>query len=69
MLTEEPELAHYAKDKGYLVTTNASKTGLGITLWPKQSDGVMTPIAFVSKFLTDTEKKLFNGDLETLAVV
>ena len=33
MLTEEPALAHYAKDKDNIVTTDASKTGLGITLW------------------------------------
>ena len=39
MLTEEPCLAHYAKDKENIVTTDASKTGLGITLWRKQSDG------------------------------
>ena len=32
MLTEGPCLAHYAKDKDNMVTTDASKTGLGITL-------------------------------------
>ena len=39
MLTEEPCLAHYAKDRENIVTTDVSKTGLGIPLWPKQSDG------------------------------
>ena len=39
MLTEGPCLAHYAKDKDNMVTTDASKTGLGITLWQKQDDG------------------------------
>ena len=39
MLTEEPALAHYAKDRDVIVTTDASKTGLGITLWQKQADG------------------------------
>ena len=33
MLTEEPALAHYAKDRDNIVTTDASKTGLVITLW------------------------------------
>ena len=37
MLTEKPCLAHYAKDRENIVTTDASKTGLGITLWQKQS--------------------------------
>ena len=36
MLTEGPSLAHYAKDKDNMVTTDASNTGLGITLWQKQ---------------------------------
>ena len=47
-LTEEPCLAHYAKDRENIVTTDASKTGLGITLWQKQSDGEIKPIAFGS---------------------
>ena len=32
MLTEGPCLAHYAKNKDNMETTDASKTGLGITL-------------------------------------
>ena len=32
MLTEGPCLAYYAKDKEKIVTTDASTTGLGITL-------------------------------------
>ena len=35
MLTKEPCLGHYAKDKENIVTTGASKTGIGITLWQK----------------------------------
>ena len=50
MLTEEPPLAHYAKDKDNIVATDASKTGLGITLWQKQADGELKPIAFGSRF-------------------
>ena len=39
MLTEEPALSHYAKDGDNIVTTDASETGLGITLWQRQADG------------------------------
>ena len=39
ILTEGPCLAHYAKDKDNIVTTDASTTGLGLTLWQKQDDG------------------------------
>ena len=60
MLIEEPCLAHYAKDRENIVTTDASKTGLGITLWQKQSDGEIKPIAFGSRYLNDSEKKLLN---------
>ena len=69
MLTEEPALAHYAKDKDNIVTTDASKTGLGITLWQKQVDGELKPIAFGSSFLNDTEKNYSIGEIELLAVV
>ena len=69
MLTEEPALAHYTKIKDNIVTTDASKTGLGITLWQKQADGELKPIAFGSRFLTDSEKNYSIGELELLAVV
>ena len=68
-LTEGPCLAHYAKDKDNIVTTDASTTGLGITLWQKQDDGNTKPIAFGSRYLNDTEKKYSIGELEILAVV
>ena len=69
MVTEGPCLAHYAKDKENIVTTDASTTGLGITLWQKQDDGNTKPIAFGSRYLNDTEKKYSIGELELLAVV
>ena len=68
-LTDKPCLAHYAKDKCYMVTTDASKTGLGITLWHKQDDGEIKPIAFGSRYLNNTEKTYSIGELELLAVV
>ena len=69
MLTEGPCLAHYAKDKDNTVTTDASETGLGITLWQKQDDGNIKPIAYGSRHLNDTEKNYSIGELELLAVV
>ena len=69
MLTEGPCLAHYAKNKDNMVTTDASKTGLGITLWQKQDDGKIKPIAYGSRYLNDTEKNYSIGELELLTVV
>ena len=60
MLTEGPCLAHFAKDKENIVTTDASTTGLGITLWQKQDDGNTKPIAFGSRYLNGTEKNILS---------
>ena len=57
------------KDKDNIVTTDASMTGFGITLWQKQDGGNTEPIAFGSRYLNETEKKIFIGELELLAVV
>ena len=69
MLTEEPALAHYAKDKDNIVTTDASNTGLATAIWQKQVDGELKPIAFGSRFLNDSEKNYSIGELELLAIV
>ena len=69
MLTENPCLPHYAKDKGHIVTIDASPTELGITLWQKQDYGNTKSIMYGSRYLNDIEKKYSIGELELLAVV
>ena len=69
MLTEEPALAHYAKDRDNIATTDANKTGLGIPLWLRQADGEFKPIEFGSRFLNVSEKNYSFGELELPAVV
>ena len=69
MLTEGPCLAHYAKDKEIIETTDRNTTGLGITLWQKQDDGNTKPRAYGSQYLKDTGKKYSIAELELLAVV
>ena len=69
MLIEEPLLAHYAKDKDNIVTTDSSKAGVGITLWQKQADEALKPIAFGSRLHNDSEKNYSIGELELLAGV
>ena len=46
MLSEGPCIAIYAKDKANIVTTDASKTGLVITLRQKQDEANIKPIAY-----------------------
>ena len=69
MLTEKLCLGPYGKAKENLVATDASKTGLGITLWQKQDSGDIKPIAFGSRYLNDSDKNYSIGELELLAVV
>ena len=61
MLTEGPCLAHYANDRDNIVTTDASTTGLEITIWQKQDNGNTKPIAYGSRYLNDTENKFSIG--------
>ena len=51
-----------------MVTTEARKTGLGITLRLTQNDADIFPIFFCSNFSSDTEKTS-TGKLESLRVV
>ena len=69
LFSAEPCLTHYVKDRENIVTTDASKTGLGITLWQNQSDGETKPIAFGSRYLNESEQNFSIGELELLSVV
>ena len=69
LLTEEPCLAYYERDRDKIVTTDASKTGLRNKLWQKQSDGELKPKAFGSRDLNGSEQNYSIGEEELLAVV
>ena len=58
-LTELPCLAHYNGNKENILTTDASTTGLGVSLWRKQGNNELKPIAFASRYLNDA-KKIFH---------
>ena len=68
-ITEIPCLAHYNSNYPNIVTTDASTKGLGATLWQEQPNGDLKPIGFVSRLLSDTEKKYAINEMELLAVV
>ena len=68
-IAEIPCLAHYSSIRPNTITTDASTKGLGATLWQEQDIGDLKPIAFASRFLSDTEKKYAINELELLAVV
>ena len=54
-VTEIPCLEDFAGDQDKIVTTEASRTGLGMILWQKQNDNTIRPIAFASWYLDDAE--------------
>ena len=56
MITEIPSLAHFVRDRDNIVTTNASRTGLGITSWQGQKNDTVRHTAFASRYLNDAEK-------------
>ena len=63
------KIAHYNSNLPNTITNDASTKGLGATLWQEQHNGELKPIAFASRFLSDTEKKYAINELELLAVV
>ena len=67
-IIEAPCLAHFDPKKDNYVTTDASNTGLGATLWQKEGE-VFRPIVFASRFLTDCENKHAINELELLGAV
>ena len=60
MFTESPCLAHYAKDKDKIVTTDTSKPGLGITLWQNQDDENIKTDSVRKQIFERNRDKVFN---------
>ena len=56
MLIEIPCVAHFARERDNIVTTDASGNGLGIILSQKQNDKAIRSIAFTNRYLKDDVK-------------
>ena len=50
-----PKFSSLRKYRDNIVTTDASKTALGITLWQKELASEIKPIAFGSRYLNGSE--------------
>ena len=68
MFTEAPCLADYANNLRNIVTTNASTSVLGKTLWQKQGDRNTKLIAFSSRYLTGKKSVISIVELELLTM-
>ena len=55
-ITKIPCLAHCSSNLPIVKTTDASIKGIGATLWQEQHNRELKPIAFASRFLSDTKK-------------
>ena len=50
-------------------TTDASTKGLGATLWQETENGYLKPIAFASRFFSESGKNTQLNEMQLLAVV
>lgn len=66
-LTTAPVLALYDLTRETVVSADASCYGLGATLIQKQPDGVMKPVAYISRSLMPTEQRYVQIEKEALA--
>ena len=68
LLTSPRVLAYYNSDQHTIVSADASSYGIGAVLLQVQQDGRRAPIAYVSRALTDTEKRYPQIEKEALAI-
>jgi hypothetical protein len=66
LLTEAPVLAFPTFDRGFILDTDASGSGLGAVLAQKQDDGLVRTIAFASRSLQSHERNYGVTELEAL---
>ena len=62
LVTEIQCLAHFAKDRDKIVTTDASRSGLGTASWHGQNDDSIPPIEIAITILSNAEKLLSKCD-------
>ena len=68
-IASDQVLMHFDADLPVQLATDASPYGLGAVLSHIMPDGTERPIAFVSRSLTDTEKRYAQIDKEALSIV
>jgi len=67
-LGSSPVLGLYNPSNPFTASADASSFGVGAVLQQQQPNGNLCPIAFISKSLTDTEKRSAQIEKEAIAV-
>uniref|UniRef100_A0A3P8TBN5 ribonuclease H n=1 Tax=Amphiprion percula TaxID=161767 RepID=A0A3P8TBN5_AMPPE len=68
ILSSPEVLAQYSNTADTRVAADASPYGVGAVLTQKQSDGTWRPVTYISRGLTDTERRYAQIEKEALAV-
>lgn len=68
MLTSSPCLAIFDHNRRTVVSADASSYGIGAVLRQEDETGVLRPVAYASKTLTDTERRYAQIEKEILAL-
>lgn len=68
LVTNSPVLAIFDPKKTTTVSSNSSSYGLGACLLQKQGNGENRPVAYVSRTLTETERRYANTEREAIGV-
>ena len=66
-LTTTPVLAHYSPELKTIIAADASIQGLGAVLIQIQTDGSRKPVSYISRSMTETEKRYAVIEKEALA--
>lgn len=69
LISRPPILSHYRPNTtGAIISSDAALTGIGATLSQVTSDGSVKPCAYISRALTNAEKKMSVTEMETLGI-